>query len=147
MRLVLGLAALIAPVACSSGASGPVDAGEQTTNDGGSGVDSSAMDSAPSDAAGASDGGDTWDSWAQGFFATYCVSCHSASDSTGRDFRSKSIVVANRLVIRCGVATVQDPGWACAPSPVARQFPIGNGPKPTDAERARVVAWITAGCP
>ena len=49
--------------------------------------------------------------------------------------------------MRCGVAAVQDPSWNCGTSPSPRQFPIGNGPKPTDAERARLVAWITAGEP
>jgi hypothetical protein len=152
------LAALLAQVACSSTSTSPADAGGGTTTDAGGSADSSSVDSSlpPADSAvdsalpdvvGTSDGGDTWDSWAQGFFATYCVPCHAANDSTGRDFRSKSIVVSQRLEIRCGVAAVQDPSWACAAFPPPRQFPIGTGPKPSDAERARAVAWITAGCP
>jgi hypothetical protein len=140
------LAVLLAHAACSSSATGPGDAGGGAATDTGS-ADSSSFDSASADAPGNADGGDTWDSWAQGFFATYCVSCHGANDTTGRDFRSKPIVVMNRLVIRCGVATAQDPSWSCAASPMPGQFPIGTGPKPSDAERTRVVAWITAGCP
>jgi len=95
------------------------------------------------------DGGDTdtWANYAQAAFAKYCVSCHDAKDTTGRDFTMQAIVERDKLVIRCGVAAAQDPAWGCAASPTARQFPIGNGPKPTDAERARVVAWITAGAP
>jgi hypothetical protein len=144
MRWVLCSSALLASVACSSSSpspTSPADAGGNGTTDSG-GTDAAS----PSDAAAASDGGDTWDSWAQGFFATYCVSCHGANDPA-RDFRSKSVVVSERLEIRCGVAAMQDPSWACAAFPPPRQFPIGTGPKPTDAERARAVAWITAGCP
>jgi hypothetical protein len=95
--------------------------------------------------------GDTWVSWAQGFFSTYCVECHSSSNPTGRDFTQQSIVVANKDTIRCGVCVQQDPSWGCPASPPAEQFPIfdstKSNPKPTDAERDRVVAWITAGCP
>ena len=90
---------------------------------------------------------DTWTSYAAGFFTTYCTSCHNAQDSTGRDFRVQATVAMDSMVMRCGVAAVQDPSWGCAASPVAKQFPIGTGPKPTDAERARIVAWITAGEP
>jgi hypothetical protein len=143
MRWVLGLAVLLANAACSSSSTAP--AGGNTPTDSGSGGSADSASDGGADSA--SDGGDTWDSWAQGFFATYCVSCHAASDSTGRDFRSKAIVVSNKLEIRCGVSAMQDPSWACAASLPPRQFPIGNGPKPTDAERERAVAWITAGCP
>jgi hypothetical protein len=90
---------------------------------------------------------DTWTNYASGFFTTYCVSCHDSSDSTGRNFTMQSKVEADKLTIRCGVAVAQDPSWKCAASPVAKQFPIGSGPKPSDAERTRIVAWITAGAP
>jgi hypothetical protein len=94
---------------------------------------------------------DTWASWAQGFFATYCVECHAASDSTGRDFTKQAIVVANKDTIKCGVAVQQDSSWSCPSNLPAKQFPIsdtaGTNPKPSDADRTRVVAWIAAGCP
>lgn len=90
---------------------------------------------------------DTWASYASGFFVTYCNSCHSAADTTGRDFSMQAIVNTNAAEIRCGVAVAQDPSWGCAASPAAKQFPIGTGPKPSDAERTRLVAWITAGTP
>jgi hypothetical protein len=89
---------------------------------------------------------DTWASWGLGFFSTYCVECHNANDSKGLNFGSQTIVAANRDAIRCGVSVSQDPSWSCPSSPPARQFPIGNGPKPSDADRDRVVDWITAGC-
>ena len=94
---------------------------------------------------------DTWSSWAAGFFATYCIECHSASDPKGLTFGVHSVVTANKDVIRCGVCVQQDPAWGCPSSPAAKQFPIsdsaGNNPKPSDADRDRVVAWIAAGCP
>jgi hypothetical protein len=95
--------------------------------------------------------GNTWAGWAMAFFAKYCVECHGASDPTGRDFTMQSVVMENKGAIRCGVCNVQDPSWGCPAAPHAQQFPItdstGSNPKPTAAERDRVVAWITAGCP
>lgn len=90
---------------------------------------------------------DTWPSYAAGFFVTYCNSCHNAQDTTGRDYSMQADVAKDMMVMRCGVAAVQDASWNCAASPAAKQFPIGSGPKPSDAERARIVAWITAGEP
>lgn len=92
-------------------------------------------------------GPDTWTSYAAGFFKSYCTACHNTQDSTGRDFNIQAKVEAEKFIARCGVAVAQDPSWNCAASPVAKQFPIGSGPKPSDAERTRIVAWITAGAP
>ena len=131
---------------------------------GGSGADASAPDlSAPADLAAAGDlaraadlaspgdggGGDTWTSWASGFFASYCVSCHSptGSDPGPKDFTQYASVLANAPEIRCGVAVSQDAAWMCAAFPPPEQFPVGTGPKPTNAERDRLVAWIGAGAP
>jgi hypothetical protein len=133
--LLLAVAALAG--GCSSSATSPADAG--------------AASEAASDGPVAAEAGDTWDSWAQGFFTKYCASCHTASDPTGRNYTLKTDVVHDKLEIRCGVSATQDPSWACSAFPPAKQFPIDNAtktnPKPTDAERARAVAWITAGCP
>ena len=90
---------------------------------------------------------DTWASYAGAFFQTYCTECHDAQDPTGRNFNIQANVEAEKLTIRCGVAVTQDPAWQCASAPIAKQFPIGNGPKPCDAERDRIVAWVTAGAP
>ncbi|HEX7701449.1 MAG TPA: hypothetical protein VF403_12020 [Kofleriaceae bacterium] len=103
---------------------------------------SASTDAHTSDAA-----ADTWTSYAAGFFVTYCNSCHNAQDTTGRDYSVQADVAKDKVAMRCGVAATQDSSWSCASSPVAKQFPIGSGPKPTDAERARIVAWITAGEP
>ena len=131
-HLVSAFALLVA--ACSS-SSTPV---EQS-----SGVDSGApVDNGDSAAA-----GDTWANYAAGFFTAYCTSCHNAQDPTGRDYTAQADVAKDKAAMRCGVAATQDPSWSCAASPTARQFPIGTGPKPTDAERDRIVAWITAGEP
>jgi hypothetical protein len=145
--------ALLPLVLVFSGASCSSSAAPSPTGDGG--IEGTADAPAPIDSgdgneSGASDGTvvpDTWANYAGGFFVTYCVSCHNAQDSTGRDYNIQANVVKDKAVMRCGVASVQDPNWNCAPTPVAKQFPIGNGPKPSDAERARIVAWITAGEP
>jgi hypothetical protein len=96
------------------------------------------------DAAAASD---TWASYASGFFTRYCVSCHDAKDATGRDYTVRANVAKDKDAMRCGLAVSQDPSWSCSAFPPAKQFPIGSGPKPSDAERDRMVAWITAGEP
>jgi hypothetical protein len=130
-------------VACSSNSVAPSE------GDGGGGDGATAADSGAAGDAGLSGeaGADTWVSYAAGFFKTYCTECHDAQDPTGRDFDVQATVEANKLDIRCGVAVSQDPSWACKPSIPAKQFPIGTGPKPSDAERTRLVAWISAGAP
>jgi hypothetical protein len=92
-------------------------------------------------------GGDTWTTYASGFVTTYCVGCHDASDPKGRDYKVEANVQKEKSEIRCGVATTQDPSWSCATFPPAKQFPVGTGAKPSDADRARFVAWISAGAP
>jgi uncharacterized membrane protein len=101
---------------------------------------------APSDS-----GSDTWSSFAQGFFATYCVSCHDGTKTTNGspivgDFRNLADVMQHKTEIRCGVATSVVAGCEQSHWP-PKQFPVGTGPKPTDEERSRVVAWIEAGLP
>jgi hypothetical protein len=119
-------------------------------SDGGAATDSGT----PSADGGSGDaGGDTWTNWANAsFFQPYCDSCHTpggAGDPAGTnlDFTQYANVAANAAVVRCGVAAVQDPAWGCGPSPVAAQFPVGTGAKPSNGERARLVAWIDAGHP
>lgn len=91
---------------------------------------------------------DSWSDYAQGFFASYCISCHKpGGQGAQQDFSMYSVVVANAATIRCGVAPAGQTQSGCGTSPAAGQFPIGNGPKPSDAERLRLVAWIDAGTP
>jgi hypothetical protein len=86
----------------------------------------------------------TWDGFAEPFFAAYCHECHGPGDPL-RDFSQLAMVRAEAEVIRCGVAARTQDG--CAGSVPARQFPIGDGPLPSDAERDRIVAWIDDGAP
>lgn len=134
-----------------SSGSGSGSGGSSSSAGSSSGAGSSSSASSSSSGAGEGGSGDTWASWAQGFFTTYCIECHSASDPKGLNFTMQSIVVANKDTIRCGVSVMQDPSWNCAAFPPAKQFPIsdmaGTNPKPSDAERNRAVAWIDAGCP
>lgn len=88
----------------------------------------------------------TWTSDAQTFFASYCVSCHKpGGQAQQQDFSQYDQVVANAATIRCGVASTMQSGCGSVPAP--KQFPIGNGPKPSDAARDALVAWIDAGLP
>jgi hypothetical protein len=92
-------------------------------------------------------GGDTWANFAEGFFATYCVSCHDGTQSgIVGDFRKSADVTQHKDDIRCGVATTVVQGCEQSKWP-PKQFPVGTGPKPTDHERTRLVAWIEAGVP
>jgi mono/diheme cytochrome c family protein len=130
-------------VACGSSAA-PADAGLP-------GVDSGPLDAGVPDAGGSDAGTDTWTNWASPqFFQAYCVSCHSTGnegDPSGSnlDFSLYEDVVQQALTIRCGVAVQQNAGWSCSVQP--EQFPIGNGPKPSDADRERLIAWIDGGMP
>lgn len=112
---------------------------------------SAAAAGATSTTAATSTAGDTWDSYGQGFFVTYCVSCHN-DDNTGdatRNFHERSVVDAQASEIACGVSksTADWTARGCSGFPPARQFPIGGGPKPSDSDRDRLVAWIDAALP
>jgi hypothetical protein len=86
---------------------------------------------------------DTWDNFAGDFFTTYCVDCHAGAPS-GRDYRTVDDVLRDQDFIRCGVSTTTLSDCdENTPSP--RQFPIGSGPHPSDAARARLVQWIDDG--
>lgn len=89
-------------------------------------------------------GADTWLSFANGFFTTYCHACHGPGDQL-RDYSLLTEVMGESAKIRCGTAVTRPADCNGAPGP--KQFPIGNGPKPSDAERDRLVAWIDAGLP
>jgi hypothetical protein len=112
---------------------------------------SSEPDAATSDVAPASDVAlgdiihDTWTNYAEGFFKKYCVSCHNGTTEP-QNFNDYTQVDALKATIRCGVAPVLQSGCSNSPYP-PNQFPIGMGPKPTAAERDRLVAWINAGAP
>jgi hypothetical protein len=130
--------------------SGAIVADSGAAIDSGAAVDSGAADSGVADDSGVAPdsgapAGDTWVSFAQGFTQTYCVGCHDANDATGRDYRMYALVFRDRAEIRCGVATARPAD--CMGFPPPRQFPIGNGAKPTDPERDRLVSWIEAGAP
>jgi hypothetical protein len=112
-----------------------------------------ASNDAGNDASGGDDGApgsDTWSTYAQGFFAKYCVECHGTGNAK-RDYTTIANVIRDKDIIRCGVAVTQDPSWGCASLPPPKQFPISNpagtNPKPSDTDRARIVAWIDAGLP
>lgn len=84
----------------------------------------------------------TWAVPVEGFFASYCVECHSSSP---KDFGSRDDVAAWSAKIRCGVSPEVESGCGSWPPPA--QFPVGSGPKPTDDERRAVVEWIDLGMP
>jgi hypothetical protein len=149
MKSCLLLGVVLAAAACSSSSTPGSNASDAaTTGDTSSaGDDASTGDASGGEAAAL----DTWANWGQGFFTKYCVECHGVSDPKGLDFGVQATVVTNMNDIRCGVSVQQDPSWSCPANIAAKQFPIsdtaGTNPKPSDAERSRVVAWIAAGAP
>jgi hypothetical protein len=94
---------------------------------------------------------DTWDSFARGFFGTYCGACHN-DDNQGdasRNYRVLMNVMREKNAIACGIAKSQA-DWmqrGCSGSPRARQFPVGSGPRPSDADRDRLLRWMDANTP
>jgi hypothetical protein len=129
----LGCALAFALLSCSSSTSPGPSSGTPTGTD--------------KDSGGSSPAQDTWANYASSFVQTYCVSCHDSSDPTGRDFTVEENFRKSLDEIRCGVAVAQDASWNCKTFPPAEQFPIGSGPKPSNADRERFVAWITSGAP
>lgn len=91
---------------------------------------------------------DGWETFAKDFMAKYCVECHAAASAT-RNYTTIDHVKRDLVKIKCGVASTKLAG--CGTFPPPKQFPIDNAgktnPKPTDAERARLVAWLEAGTP
>lgn len=152
--LILGLAA------CGAESSPGTDAGAAALADAGSspdaepdagetadaGVpDTGAFDAGMEPDAGVADSGvpaDTWESFARDFADTYCVDCHGAGNRM-RDYTGYADLFRDRDRVRCGVSPSRAAG--CGRTPAPRQFPVGNGPKPSDAERSRLVEWIEAG--
>ena len=82
----------------------------------------------------------------------YCASCHN-DDNAGdaaRNYRMLAAVMREKVDIACGVAksNVDRTARNCpAGAPRANQFPVGNGPKPTNDERDRLLRWIDANTP
>jgi hypothetical protein len=82
----------------------------------------------------------------------YCVACHN-DDMAGvswRNDRMPSAVSTEILFIACGLAnseTVRNLRGCPASAPLARQLPVGDGPKPTDDERDRFLRWIDTNMP
>jgi hypothetical protein len=84
----------------------------------------------------------------------YCVECHNATTTEPKqNFNVYADVVGLDKTIRCGVAPAGQVQSGCPTSgfPPPGQFPIsdsaGTNPKPADAERLRLIAWINAGAP
>lgn len=128
--------------ACSSSS----DSGGGEPPSGTGGANGTGGASTTGGAASAEGGTDTWATFARAFFSTYCVSCHDGRASIKGDFHNLSDVMQHQADIRCGIAATVLSGCEQSQYP-PRQFPIGTGPKPSDAERARIVAWIDAGLP
>jgi cytochrome c553 len=107
-------------------------------------------DASPGDAA-APAAALTWDGFARAFFVKYCGACHD-DDKKGaatRDYHMLAAVMKEKAEIACGVSKSQA-DWSkrnCTAFPPARQFPVGNGLKPTDEERDQIVQWIDSGTP
>jgi uncharacterized membrane protein len=86
-------------------------------------------------------GGDTWATFAQGFFASYCTRCHSSTLTGGArngapdgyDWDVESAVRAHLDVIRSAVGV--------------GNFMPPSAPLPACDERRRLVRWIDAAAP
>lgn len=85
--------------------------------------------------------GDTWDTFAMGFFEAWCTRCHSTALAgtarrgapPGFDWDDEASVRANLAAIRHAVGVTN--------------FMPPEDPRPPCDERARLVRWIDAGAP
>jgi hypothetical protein len=102
---------------------------------------SGTVDSQPS--APVAPGGDTWESFASGFFDEHCTRCH-VSGHSGGDFTRYDDVAAQAELMRCGLADeVLDGCGETMPAP--QSFP--TGPRPPAEDIQRIIMWIDAGLP
>lgn len=84
----------------------------------------------------------TWENFALPFFESYCVGCHAAF----RNYTTREHVSRDAYFIRCGVSP--EPLVFCPPdTPLARQYPYGDGPFPEDTEREHMIEWFDRGMP
>jgi hypothetical protein len=104
-------------------------------------------------------GGDTYANFADGFFTTYCVRCHSTTRTqnctingsltcrsgapSGYNWDDPASIASHRAHIRAVVAVGDEltmpPDLPLAPDP--------NKPAPTCFERFRIARWIDSGAP
>jgi len=82
-------------------------------------------------------GAPTWENFALPFFESYCVGCHADF----RNYTTREHVSRDAYFIRCGVSP--EPLVFCPPdTPLARQYPYGDGPFPAVWQRQRLVDWF-----
>jgi hypothetical protein len=83
--------------------------------------------------------GDTWATFAQGFFASYCTTCHS-STATNRQGAPAGYNWDDETSVRAHLAMIRDAvGVGNYMPPIA--------PTPSCEMRARIVRWIDADAP
>lgn len=126
--------------------------GEGSGDDGNTGDDGSSGDDGST---GSDDTGqperDWWEGWPQTtFFPTYCGACHPDEDGSAWDFSNYDHVAYEYDHIVCGVG-LEDVEECYADSHEdphePTSLPRGSGPKPTAAERQRLVDWMRDGMP
>ena len=86
-------------------------------------------------------GGDTWSSYAMGFFATYCTRCHAtALTGAARNGAPDGYNWDDQATVNAHLAEIRDAVG------VSNFMPL-NPPNPTCAERQRIVRWIDGAAP
>ena len=157
--LTCSLLAICALTACGPGPA-PDDGGTPPA-DGGPGVDAALDDAGPVDAgmrmrttaagptgATCPDGSAvTYDSFAQGFFGSYCVRCHASTLTGGaRNGAPPDVNLDSHAAITPAIAARIDRVAAAGPTRINIFMPL-SGAAPTDAERDRLGEWIACGTP
>lgn len=93
-------------------------------------------------------GGDTYESFAQPFFAEYCLFCHDSSKTTnqerhgapeGANWDEEESVRSRLGTIRNHIAVINDMPYDVPD--------LTDQPKPTCEERFRIARWIDANAP
>lgn len=128
-----------------TGSTGGATSTTQTTTSGSTGTTTPETSStSAADSSTTSPAMDTWENWAHPqFFEVYCNACHPGQSP--RDFSVYEVVQENVEHIYCGTAPQMQP--TCDDHIEPGHLPIGDGPKPSDDERWRLIEWIDAGMP
>lgn len=96
----------------------------------------------PQATAGEDIGGDTWQTYARGFFAAYCTRCHSV-ENIGREERNRAPEGMNwddEASVREHLPLIRN-------AVGVGNFMPPSDPKPECDERQRLVRWIDSGAP
>ncbi len=93
--------------------------------------------------------GDTWESFAQPFFATNCTSCHSTANvGTARNGAPEDFNWDDEASVRMQLVLIRRAAGPTTATTSPYMPPSDStGPRPSESDRQRLADWIDDGAP